>query len=127
MAIPTYGGLAIFGPAPVLRPSASPAAFQFNEYPGVNGVEALFLGTRGGRTEVEGILVGSDRTDLDNQEAFWRTLQGSGIARVLTTDAGRAFLQVLLMEFTPSEAVRGEVSASGQVSRQYTAVFLHLI
>lgn len=125
MAIPTYGGLAIFGPAPALKPAAAPAAYQFNEYPGVNGVEALFLGTRGGRTEVEGVLVGVNRADLDAQEAVWRTLQGSGVARTLTTDAGRTFLQVLLMEFNLAEPVKADIG--GPVSRQYTATFLHLI
>lgn len=118
----TYGGLAIFGQAVRSTTEIAPRAVQQNTFFGLNGVEELDGGGRGGETIVTGIISG---TGALGYQANWSAAAGlqDGVARQLATPDG-TFPLVILASWSPA----GELTRTpaGVVQRKYRATFRHL-
>lgn len=122
--VPTYGGVAIFGPTPVIHTVDDERATMEAAFGGVNGIESLDGGSRGRVTTITGWLIGSDIDDLAAFMVGFRALN-DGIARILTDTYGNAYPNVLLKRFDP--APRGRINiATGEAFVAYTATFRHL-
>lgn len=120
---PTFDGVWL-GPICTTRTYANPVARQVNEYPGVNGLEVLNLGSRGGTTEADGLLFGTDLYDLANRFATFINYQRDGGAYVLYDSFGTAWPLVILVDFHPEGLA---MQAPGGVVRAYRALFLHVL
>ena len=107
-----------------MNPSAAPNALQINAYPGADGLEVLDLGSRGGRTVVEGALLASSPGGLGAYEGAFRTLQRDKVTSILVDTLGTAWSGVKLVLFAPTGRVVPLVG--GGYARKYHAEFLHL-
>ena len=100
-ATPSFGGFAIFGLAPRFLDRMNEGAYQENTYPGVNGVETIFLGGRGGTIEVTGLIYGANATSV----AAWMAILRSycdGVARTLVDTAGTSWLYAQMRTADPT-------------------------
>lgn len=119
----TFGGANIFGRSVSSVTSFSPRADQKNEFFGLNGLESLDGGTRGGQTVVTGVLVGPSSGDLADAEETFRGY-ADGLSRTLVDTAGKSFAEVKLVSFEPQGKVRQ--AGNGIYLRPYNARFEHL-
>lgn len=109
--------------------AADPVGRQESSYPGVNGVERLHLGGRGGHSTVETLLVAADGGSLGALEAQWEAYQQAGLPLVLANLAlARTYTQAVLESFRPHGDPRYWRTAAGlMVGRKYTFTFRHLV
>lgn len=125
LAEPTFGGLAIFGLVFTCNTAGNPVAYQVTGYPGVDGVQSIRLGARGGTTTIEGALAGSDPSSLGAQIAILRGLQLAGAVAVLTDQYGEAWPNVRFAEFTTGDRVFRLAENAGYATK-YRCSLLHL-
>lgn len=83
-------------------PSVNPIERQINKYPGVNGLQILQGGTRGGTIKVHGVLISDTVADLEAMEQTWYSAAAAGTTGTLVDDAGNSFANCILMSFVPS-------------------------
>ncbi len=121
----TFNGASIFGRAVTMVSPALPVERQENTFPGVNGVESLTMGTRGGTTEVSGLLTGATSGDLKTAEDAFRTTYNNGLAYTLVDTFGTSWTDVVLDSFSPSPRVRRDPTYG--YCRAYSARFRHLL
>ncbi len=105
--------------------SAAPKALQINAYAGADGLEVIDLGSRGGRTVVEGGLIAPNPGDLAAIEGAFRTLQVNALTSTLVDDLGTPWPGVKLLLFEPRGRVCAMADSAG-FARKYHAEFLHL-
>lgn len=122
---PSFDGIEMFGPAPWFEGPEQLADAQVNSYPGVDGVELIALGGRGGVTRVRGVLAGETADDLAAAEGVLRGYAKSLAACVLVDDLGQAWPAVVLTRWRPVGPV--DLDAYGVSSRDYEAEFTHLV
>jgi hypothetical protein len=107
------------------------AQAQELSYPGVDGVERLFLGGRGGFTDVQGLLFGETYALLAAAQATLRAYVYDGGAYALLDDKGVTWSQVVLTDFKPTGRIgtvsAGPSSVQGMLCQPYQARFRHLI
>lgn len=108
-----------------VRTWANPVARQINDYPGVNGLEVLTLGSRGGTSEADGVLLGADLADLAAQFSTFLDYQRDGGAYVLVDSKGTAWPLVILVDFRPDGPVKPALNY-GYV-QAFRAAFLHVL
>jgi hypothetical protein len=120
---PTFAGVWL-GPICTTRTYANPVARQVNEYPGINGLEVLTMGSRGGTTEADGLLFGTSLDDLASRFCTFIDLQRDGGAYTLFDSLGTTWELVILVDFHPEGLV---MQAPGGCVRAYRALFLHVI
>jgi hypothetical protein len=118
--VPTYGGAAIFGFAPVVVIQDSEPARQENAYPGIDGVESLHMGTRGRFAVVTGVLTAASPADLTVNENVFRLLK-DGIPRPLMDTSGYTWYWAVVQSFDPEGARK--VDGKWGYHRPYRAVF----
>ena len=106
--------------------SANPNDRQLNAYPGVNGLESLELGGRGGRTAVSGVLIAGSEAALESAKYQLMLLQVAGAPDVLVTPDGSAWPSVVMVAFQPAPG-RFPMAAPPGYGQRYDAEFLHLI
>lgn len=121
----SFNGSNIFGRAVTMVSPPIPVERQENTFPGVNGVESLTMGTRGGVTEVSGLLVGATSADLKTAEDAFRTTYNNGQPYTLVDTFGTSWTDVLLESFSPAPRVRRDPTYG--YCRAYSARFRHLI
>lgn len=100
-------------------------ARQLSGYPGVDGLQALDLGARGGRTVVNGAILAPDTPSIGFVEAAFRAYQATGVRSVLVDQEGFAWAGVILESFRPEGRVFGVLSYQGGYAKRYRATFLH--
>jgi hypothetical protein len=124
----TLNGVDIFHLCTVAtRPN--PVAVQTNDYPGVNGLEELRLGTRGRTSTVDGYLLGMDVASLNSAEIAGRSYVVDAGAYTFQDNYGNSWSNVRLVSFDVSERVQTCASAfvgGTGYCRKYTATLLHL-
>jgi hypothetical protein len=121
--MPSFGGVNIFGSAVMMNTSVNPRRSQINAFFGVNGLEAIDGGSRGGSTVASGLLYGSSASALAASEALFRSFD-DGIARTLVDTFGASWAGVRLQSFQPWGRVKQ--SPYGYYFRPYQGRFLHL-
>src|ERR1700754_450272 len=89
------------GPFVSMQTSAAPPQLQVNESPGVDGLEVLYQGSRGGTTTAHGACFADDLPGLAATEQQFRTLQVSGIVSDLVDTEGSTWPNVMLVQFRP--------------------------
>lgn len=106
------------------RTYGNPQSRQINEYPGINGIEVLNLGSRGGTTEAEGLMWGSTFAELASLFGAFTALQLDGGAYTLVDIYGVVYQQVILVDFRPAGLVK---PAAPGYAREFKALFLHIL
>lgn len=102
----------------------APNERQVNTYPGVNGLEVLDLGSRGGGTSLRGSLAGVDLYDLASIQNALRDVQQASVVGSLFDDVN-SWPDVLLVQFRPT-GPRIPLPFGG-VAQRYEAEFLHIL
>jgi hypothetical protein len=121
---PTFDGVPL-GYGVKMRTAARPVSRQMNAYPGVNGLEVLTMGSRGGSTIAEGTLYGADLTVLNTLLNTFINYQRDGGAYTLIDSKGANWPLVILEQFEPVSMVFP--SWDGGVAQMYQAQFLHIL
>jgi hypothetical protein len=98
---------------------------QLNAYPGVNGLESLDMGLRGGQTTARGVLGGTDLADLASVQGQFRALQADGGAYTLVDSNGTEWPDVILVMFRPT-GKRFLLAGDAGICQRYEMEFLHL-
>lgn len=119
----TFGGASIFGRAVKVSTVRDPVERQENGYSGLNGVESLSLGSRGGMTTVIGLLTGAATSDLEAAEETIRSYN-DGIARTLVDSYGISWVYVVLVDYQPQGRIVRDPYRG--YCRPYVARFRHL-
>lgn len=108
------------------EPATMPAPndFQLNAYPGVNGIEALNLGSRGGTSMYKAALYASTPANLDALFAVFRGYVQAGGASTLVDAYGTTWTNVILRNFRPTGPRKLLANGDGVIQRcEYE--FLH--
>lgn len=127
-SIPTFNGLALFGTAITVAPIPSPNARSYYSVPGLNGVFSKNQGSRGGRTQVSGLLVAPTPGDLFLLEQAVRYQMASGFVSVFTDLNGVAWPYTVIESFQPADPVTLAYTIDGTGWGQgYQCVLFHHI
>jgi hypothetical protein len=118
----SFAGVGL-GVAVSMQSARNPLETQINTYPGVNNLEALHLGTRGGTTAATGRLFGTTPADLATAEATLRALCNGATGTLIDT-FGVSWVSVRMEEFKPEGRVQLDPDLG--FTRRYQARFLHL-
>jgi hypothetical protein len=121
--MPSFNGQQIFGFAVKMDTSDNPRANQLNAFAGLSGVESLDLGFRGRYTTVNGLLFGTNVSNLAVAVALFRSYN-DGLAYVLVDTLGVSWANVKLDTFQPSD--RGMTMFGIGCFKKYSARFIHL-
>lgn len=121
---PSFAGTSL-GYAVKMQTFAREVARQINSYPGVNGLEVLNMGSRGGTTNAEGVLYGNTLDEISTLMNQFINYQRDGGAYTLVDSKGTSWSTVILQSFKPASPVMP--SWGGGYAQQYTAEFLHVI
>lgn len=119
-ATPSYGGFSIFGLAPRFVAEPAPLEIQETAYPGVNGVETLMLGGRGGVITVTGLIYGVNAAAVTTWELLFHSYR-DGVARALVDTSGYSWTYAQLRDFRPTSK-RYTTLYYGSI-RSYAATF----
>ena len=91
---PTLDGNAIFGSAVRIRVMPAPVSYQYDAFCGVDGLLALYLGSRGRTFEISGVFVDTDPlalcADISNLATY-----ADGAARTLVDTMGGTWPNVI--------------------------------
>lgn len=98
---------------------------QVNAYPGVNGVEVLNLGSRGGTSLYRGAMSAINVAALDATFALFRAMQASGATATFVDAYGTIWFDVILKSFRPTGPRKLLANNDGVIQR-YEAEFFHL-
>ena len=107
-----------------MNTTPAPKALQINAYAGANGIEAIDLGARGGKTALDAALFASNAPSLAALVQSFRSLQQDGSPYILVDDLGTVWSGVKLITFEPVDRVYPIVG--GGYAKKYHAEFLHL-
>jgi hypothetical protein len=105
--------------------TAAPNDAQINAYNGVNGLERLDLGGRGGETQIKGVLFASDPYSLASLKQNFITLQVSGIEGLFIDPEGTEWAPVVLVIFR-TVGKRMILAGAVGICQRYEAELLHL-
>jgi hypothetical protein len=119
----SFGGSAIFGRAARSQTSAAERAKQVNEFFGLNGVEVLDGGARGGKTVVAGIIAGAGVAAYQTAWSVAASYQDNQPRTLVVADG--SFPQVIMTSWLPAGEI--QTSPGGIYYRRYRAEFQHLI
>lgn len=119
---PTFDGSPLFGNSVSIAVSFKPRERQENGYFGVNGIEVIDGGSRGGQAVASGVLYGWGAYGLALAEAQFLD-RNDGKAKLLTDTLGRQY-DAILDSFEPKGRVRRD--HWGNWFRSYEARFLVL-
>jgi hypothetical protein len=121
--MPSFGGSAIFGRGVTIVTGDLIQQRQTNEFPGLNGIESLTMGSRGLMTQVKGTLFAANSALLSTAEAIFRSYR-DGNAYQFVDNYGATWNNVVLDSYEP----QGRVSQTpdGFYLRSYIARFQHL-
>lgn len=126
MIPPTFNGDAIFGSAcKMMAGQINPVASQTNSYPGLNGLESLNQGKRGGRAMATGRLGGLGIAGLNAAESLFRSYH-DGRAYILIDQFGNVWPFTKLDSFEQTDRVVID-PGTGWLWRPYKATFIHLL
>lgn len=103
--------------------SAAPKERQVNAYPGVNGLQLLDHGSRGGMTALRGHLIASSKANLATLVDTFRGYQLAGGKASLVDTYGTTWTGVILTQFRPTG--RFYAMPGGYFCQAYEAEFLH--
>lgn len=123
----TLNGVDLFHQCSVVS-SPNPPDVQTNAYPGVNGLEQITLGSRGGTTVIEGYLVASSTANLLAAEnAIRGYVTGQGIY-TFVDNYGQSWPNVRLTSVSFEGRVHPCAAAGigAGFCRAYSATLLHL-
>ena len=123
--MPLFNNQNLFGTSVRTRRGAGERMIQKNSFGGLNGIEALDMGSRGRVTTVTGRFVCPDVPTL-NAAILTAESYVDGNAYVFVDQFGNAWPYVQMVEF----AITGELNAIagiGGFTVPYTAKFEHLI
>ena len=101
MAVPTFGGVACFGIVESMHTEGDPKAIQENAFAGVNGIQTLDGGTRGGRSQVQGAILADNVTNLGTAMASLQALQQTGTVGTFTDQFGATYDNCYIRMFKP--------------------------
>lgn len=120
----SFDGASIFGRAVTMTTVLAPRAEQRNEFFGIDGIEALDGGSRGGTTIVSGVLY---EADLATLVTAWNAFlaKKDGLTHALVDTEGTTHPEAKLMSVEPKGPLRRD--QGGKYLRAYTARFDHLI
>jgi hypothetical protein len=121
---PSFDGVPL-GVICTVRTWANPVARQVNEYPGINGLEVLTMGSRGGTSEAEGMLLAASLLDLAGQLGTFIAYQRDGGAYTLVDSKGVAWPAVILVDFRPDGAIKPALNYG--CVQAFRAAFLHVL
>jgi hypothetical protein len=122
----TFDGLFLFGEAVCMMTGDPEREVQFGTYFGLNGISSINGGSRGRRTTVRGLLVANDLAAYNVMEGFFYAYLNAGNFTLVDTQ-GRTWPQVRLTSFSPEGERLKQDWVTGEVVREYTAVFSHQI
>lgn len=122
MASASFAGVDL-GVAVSMQSAPNPPEAQVNAYPGVNGLEVLNLGTRGGTTTLSGRAFGTTAADLATAEGLLRALVNGQVGTLVDT-LGVSWPNVRMEECKPEGRIQFDPDLG--YTRRYTARFLHL-
>lgn len=120
--MPSFAGTDL-GPFVSMQTEANPHELQINSYPGVNGLEVLTQGSRGGVTHVRGACYGETLSDLAAAEQQFRSLQANATWGTLVDSTGTSWPEVLMVAYAPVGEIEW-VPGYGY-GREYLMEFLH--
>ena len=116
------------GPAVQVVTMPAPNELQVNAYPGVNGLEVINHGSRGGTSHAEGWCYGADLTSLAAAEQTWRGMVTAGTVATLVDTLGTSWANVRITLFQPQGRVLPAVFlGTGGFVRRYRMEFLHRV
>lgn len=125
--MPGFGPMNDFGQSATWVTLLEPRGKQLNSFPGLDGIECLDMGDRGGRTVVSGVKFGASPADGGASIEAWFTTWLSlrdGVSRDLTDINGTSYSNVLLDQVVKVGRVRQSVYRF--YFRQFELHFLHL-
>lgn len=88
-------------------PSVNPIERQINTYPGVNGLQILQGGSRGGTLSIRGVIGAADVGSLDAMEQTWYSMVIAGVIGAFIDDEGNVFANCLIMSWRPQGSRTG--------------------
>lgn len=83
------------------KTTLAPRARQVNAYNGVDGLEVIDLGGRGGETKLRGVLAGVDEADLESIKGAFYAAQADGGAYTFVDNKDNDWENVILVAFEP--------------------------
>lgn len=89
------------GPYFYIQVEGEPQELQVNAYPGVDGLEVIRMGSRGGTTHAQGMLWADTEADLASVVQTWRAMAVSAVEGTLTDSLGQAWDRVILRTCKP--------------------------
>lgn len=101
----------------------APRERQVNAYPGVDGLEVLDLGARGGLTLVRGVIGGADLPTLAAVRSDFYALQQAGTFGDFVDTLGAVWPNACLARFRPVGRVMP--AAGGGFVQRYEAELFH--
>lgn len=113
MAVPTYNGVAIFGHVDEMTTSVNPARWQLNAFPGVNGRQAIYHGSSGASTRVEGILTAASEAALIAAEVTLANLAAGGSLAVFIDRGSESYPNTFIATFRPHGRILQLADGSG--------------
>lgn len=124
--MPVFNSLSFFGVVQTERSVNTPNDVQLNAFPGVNGLQSLNMGSRGGRTAVRGTLFGANAAELETLQQTFRNLLAARTVAAYVNDAGTNLGPSYLEMFQPLDEEIAWYPGWGW-GLEYVAVFVHLI
>lgn len=121
---PTFGGTAIFGVGVQMRIVDPPRRRQFNNFIGINGTEALDLGSLMRQVHVTGKFSAPDQDSLTALLIGFMSWKND-FAYTLVTTTGLIFPQAVVHDFETTSKVFID-NMTGAVWQDYRASFLDL-
>jgi len=124
-ATATYDGQAIFGLAVSVHHQMNPTAQQMNSFFGIQGVQAVFGGTRGRVFYINGLLTAADQPGVRAAQAAIFSY-ADGVPRELRDTFGYTWSNVIFKgDFQEGQFVHA-VNGTYSVGMAYKAVFIGL-
>lgn len=122
---PTYDGEAMFGAAVSIRHQPNPTAQQINAFFDINGVQAIYGGSRGRAFFVTGVLAAPDPPSLRALQAFILSY-ADGRPRVLVDCYGYSWPNVIFKGEFQEGQFAFNPNGQGGCCQAYKAVFMGL-
>ncbi len=101
MAIPSFDGVACFGPAPYVLAKRNPPERWWHGYPGVHGLQTVVGGTRGATASATGVLAGDTLADLAAAQNVFEVFKEIGGPAILIDTKGVPWPAMILIDFEP--------------------------
>lgn len=122
MATATYRGTDLFGPQVTTLHRKNPVAEQRASFPGIDGVQRVYLGSRGHTLRVECLLAASDPAGLESLAADIEAMADDQ-AGEFVTERGRVFSNVVYSGEGAFEGPMGFLANGLGVCQKYACTF----